>query len=186
MSGSAPRRHTTSTPALWLLATAALVLLVAVDLVVLYGALRLSEALTHHSRPPWALLGSWLLALASAATLLGDPLAHSGRTALLITLLYAPCFGYGLTQALADYGPALAHTAARLLYSLSPLGGGAFRFRRLTLAQHPRGYLEVANREGRDIDILQNGEPIGFGSGERVSVEFDVDAGPIELRPRWS
>lgn len=115
MSSSAPRRDTTSGPALWLLVTAALVLLAAVDLVVLYGALRLSEALTHHSRPPWALLGPWLLALASAATLVGDPLAHSGRTTLLITALYAPCFGYGLFQAIAIYGPGLAHTAARLL-----------------------------------------------------------------------
>jgi hypothetical protein len=77
-------------------------------------------------------------------------------------------------------------TAARLLYSLSPLGGGTFRFRRLTLAQHPRARLEVVNREGRDVDVWQNGEPIGFGSGERVAVEFDVDAGPIELRPRWN
>jgi hypothetical protein len=75
-------------------------------------------------------------------------------------------------------------TAARLLYALSPFGGGTFLFRRLTSAQHPHGYLEVANREMRDIDVLQNGEPIGFGSGAKVSVEFDVDAGPIELRPR--
>lgn len=115
MSSNAPHCDETSEPALWPLVTAALVLVAAADLVVLYGALRLSEALTHHTRPPWALLGPWLLALASGAALVGDPFARTGRTTLLLAALYAPCFGYGLYQAIAVYGPGLAHTAARLL-----------------------------------------------------------------------
>ena len=115
MSSSAHHRGETSEPALWPLVTAALVLVATADLIVYYGALRLGEALTHHSRPPWALLGPWLLALASAAALVADPLVCTGRTTLLLAALYAPCFGYGLIQALAVNGPGLAHTAARLL-----------------------------------------------------------------------
>ena len=115
MSSSAPRRDRTSDAALWPLVTAALVLILAVDLVVWYGAVRLSEALARHTRPPWALLGPGLLLLLSGAALLGDPLSRSGGTALLLAALYTPCFGYGLYQALAVYGPGLAHTAARLL-----------------------------------------------------------------------
>lgn len=115
MSSSAHHHDQTSEPSLWPLATAALVLIAAADLLVYYGAVRLSEAITRHSRPPWALLGPWLLILASAAALVSDPFAHCGRTTLLIATLYAPCFGYGLYQAIAVYGPGLAHTAARLL-----------------------------------------------------------------------
>jgi hypothetical protein len=115
MSSSAPRRDESSGPALWLLVTLAFALIAAIDLVVWYGAVRLSEALAHHASPAWALLGPVLLILASGAALLGDPLSRSGPTALLIAALYTPCFGYGLYQALALYGPALAHTAARLL-----------------------------------------------------------------------
>ncbi len=115
MSSSAYHRGSTSEPALWLLVTAALVLIAAADLLVYYGFVRLGEAVTHHSRSPWARLGPWLLILASAAALVSDPFAHCGRTTLLIATLYAPCFGYGLYQALAVYGPGRAHTAARLL-----------------------------------------------------------------------
>ena len=115
MSTSTPRREKTGEPALWPLVTGALVLVAAIGLLAGYGALRLGQALTHDPRSPWAALGPALLVLVHAAALLGDPLARSGRTTLLLAALYTPCFGYGLYQAIALYGPGLAHTAARLL-----------------------------------------------------------------------
>lgn len=115
MSSSAHHRNETGEPALWPLVTGALIVIAAIALTACYGALRLSQALTHHDRSPWAALGPTLLVLVHSAAVIGDPYSHSGRTTLLLTALYIPCFGYGLYQAIALYGPALAHTAARLL-----------------------------------------------------------------------
>jgi len=52
MSSRAHHHDETSDPPHRPLATAALVLVAAADLLVRYGAARLSEAFTHHSRPP--------------------------------------------------------------------------------------------------------------------------------------
>lgn len=114
MGSSTHHRDQTDGAALWLLMAAALIVTAAAVLLICYGALRLSQTLTHHTRSPWAVLGPTLLVLASAAAQIGDPLAHSWRAELLAAL-YAPCFGYGLYQAIAVYGPGLAHTATRLL-----------------------------------------------------------------------
>jgi hypothetical protein len=115
MSISTPRRERTGEPALWPLVTGALIVIAAIGLLAGYGALRLGQVLTHQPRSPWAVLGPTLLVLVHAAALLGDPLSRSGPTTLLLAALYTPCLGYGLYQAIAVYGPALAHTAARLL-----------------------------------------------------------------------
>jgi len=71
--------------------------------------------LAHHDRSRWAALGPTLLVLVHGAALLGDPYSRSGLTTLLLAALYVPCFGYGLYQAVAVYGPAVAHAADHLL-----------------------------------------------------------------------
>ena len=111
MSASAPRRE----PALWPVMTGALIVITAIVLVSCYGALRLSQSLTHHTRTPWAALGPALLLLVHSAAMVEDRLSHSGRIVLPLAALYTLCLGYGLYQAIAVYGPALAHTAARML-----------------------------------------------------------------------
>lgn len=115
MSTTAPGRKRTGEPALWPLLTGALLVIAALALVACYGALRLGQALTHDPRSPWAALGPTLLVLAHGAAVLREPYSRSERTLLLLAALYVPCFGYGLYQAIAVYGPGLAHTAARLL-----------------------------------------------------------------------
>lgn len=115
MSASAPRREPAGEPALWPVMTGALLAIAAFVLVSCYGALRLSQALTHHTRSPWAALGPTLLLLVHTAAMVEESLSNSGRIVLPLVALYTLCFGYGLYQALAVYGPGLAHTAARLL-----------------------------------------------------------------------
>lgn len=115
MSASAPRREPASELALWPVMTGAPLVITAFVLVSCYGALRLSQALTHQTRTPWAALGPALLVLVHSAAAVEDFLSRAGRLVLPLAALYTLCFGYGLYQAIAVYGPALAHTAARLL-----------------------------------------------------------------------
>ena len=115
MNASAPRRERAGEAALWPVMTGALVVIATFVLVSCYGALHLSQALTHHARTPWAALGPTLLVLVHSAAMVEDSLFRCGRIVLPLAALYTLCFGYGLYQVLAVYGPGLAHTAARLL-----------------------------------------------------------------------
>lgn len=115
MSASAPRRERAGGPALWPVMTGALLVITAIVLVSCYGALHLSQTLTHHARTPWAALGPTLLVLVHSAAVVEDFFSRCGRIVLPLAALYTLCFGYGHYQAFAVYGPGLAHAAARLL-----------------------------------------------------------------------